>query len=233
MKNYVIINGVNSNTITGLAINELPPISKPIMRTFIEEIDGRDGDLITKLGYGAYDKVMTIGLYHTYDIDQVIAFFNGSGTIVFSNEPTKLYYFEILDQIDYEKLINFKTATITIHTQPFKYPINEAPINLSVGDNTITNLGNIYSKPLLTITGSGTITISLNGNQIFSIDMTGLTTIAIDTVLMEAYDPNTATLLNRSVIGDYSKFYLNKGTNTLNIGGTITSATITNVSRWL
>ena len=233
MKNYVIINGVNSNTITGLAINELPPISKPLMRTYIEEIDGRDGDLVTKLGYGAYDKVMTIGLYHTYDIDQVIAFFNGSGTIVFSNEPTKLYNFEILEQIDYESLIKFRTATITIHCQPFKYPISETPINLSVGDNTITNSGNIYSKPLLTITGTGTITISLGGNQIFSIDMTGITTIAIDTTLMEAYDPNTGTLLNRHVTGDYSKLYLDKGNNTLNIGGTITSATITHVSRWL
>lgn len=233
MKNYVIINGVNSNTITGLAINELPPISKPLMRTLIEEIDGRDGDLVTKLGYGAYDKVMTIGLYHTYDIDKVIAFFNGSGTIIFSNEPTKVYNFEILDQIDYEKLINFKTATITLHCQPFKYPVGETPITLSVGDNIITNLGNIYSKPLLVISGSGTITVSLDGNQILNIDMTGLTTIAIDTVLMEAYDPNTGVLLNRNVTGDYSKLKLEKGTNTLNLGGTITSATITHVSRWL
>lgn len=233
MKNYVIINGVNSNTITGLAINELPPISKPLMRTLIEEIDGRDGDLVTKLGYGAYDKVMTIGLYHTYDIDNVIAFFNGSGTIIFSNEPTKLYNFEILEQIDYESLIKFRTATITLHCQPFKYPISETPINLSVGDNTVNNSGNIYSKPLLTITGTGTITVSLGGNQIFNIDMTGITTIAIDTVLMEAYDPNTGTLLNRSVTGDYSKFKLEKGNNTINLGGTITSATITHVSRWL
>ena len=139
MKNYVIINGVNSNTITGLAINELPPISKPPLRTLIEEIDGRDGDLITELGYGAYDKVMTIGLYHTFDIDQIIAFFNGSGTIVFSNEPDKYYNYKIIDQIDYEKLINFKTATITLHCQPFKYPLEEIPIITQY--ETITETG--------------------------------------------------------------------------------------------
>lgn len=131
MTNYVIINGVNSNTINGLGINELPPITKPLQRSLIEEIDGRDGDIITKLGYGAYDKTMTIGLFHTYDIDEVIAFFNGEGTITFSNEPDKVYYFTILDQIDYEKLINFKTATITLHCQPFKYPIEEAPIEIA------------------------------------------------------------------------------------------------------
>ena len=233
MVNYVIINGVNSNTIPGLAINELPPISKPLQRSLIEEIDGRDGDLITKLGYGAYDKIMTIGLFHTFDINQVIAFFNGEGTITFSNEPDKVYNFTILDQIDYEKLINFKTATITIHCQPFKYPITNTPISLSTGNNTINNGGNIYSKPLITLTGSGTITISLGDSQIFSIDMTGLTTIAIDTTLLEAYDPNNGNLLNRHVTGDYSKFKLNPGNNILNLGGTITSATITNVTRWL
>lgn len=233
MTNYVIINGVNSNTINGLGINELPPISKPIQRSYIEEIDGRDGDLITKLGYGAYDKIMTIGLFHTYDINQVIAFFNGEGTITFSNEPDKVYYFTILEQIDYEKLIDFKTATITLHCQPFKYPITNTPISLSSGDNTINNGGNIYSKPLITITGSDTITISLGGNQIFNIDMSEITTIAIDTVLMEAYNPNDGTLLNRKVTGDYSKFKLSPGNNTINIGGTITSATITNVTRWL
>ena len=76
MINYVIINGVNSNTKTGLMINELPPITKPSMRTDTEEIDGRDGDIITKLGYSAYDKEITIGLAGDYDINEVISFFN-------------------------------------------------------------------------------------------------------------------------------------------------------------
>ena len=77
MKNFVIINGVNSNTINGLGINELPPISKPSMRVLTEEIDGRDGDITTNLGYSAYDKTITIGLFGTgYDINDIISFFN-------------------------------------------------------------------------------------------------------------------------------------------------------------
>ena len=95
MRNYVIINGVNSLTIQGLAINILPPISKPPMRALREEIDGRDGDITTELGYGAYDRTMEIGLYGNYDINEVIAFFNSKGTIVFSDEDDKYYNFEI------------------------------------------------------------------------------------------------------------------------------------------
>ena len=72
--NYVIMNGVNSNTITGLLIQELPPISLPKMRAEINEIDGRSGDVVTELGYSAYDKEMSIGLYGSYNINAVIAF---------------------------------------------------------------------------------------------------------------------------------------------------------------
>ena len=94
MRNYVIINGVNSLTINGLAIKELPPISKPLMRATREEIDGRDGDIITNLGYSAYDKTMEIGLFGNYDVNEVIEYFNQDGTIIFSDESDKYYYFK-------------------------------------------------------------------------------------------------------------------------------------------
>lgn len=233
MRNYVILNGVNSNTKLGLAIRELPPITKPLMRTIREEIDGKNGDLITKLGYSAYDKTIEIGLYGTYDINGIISFFNSKGIITFSNEPDKYYYYEIINQIDYNKLLKFKTANVVFHCQPFKYKVGETPITLSSGDNTITNEGNIYSKPIITITGNGDISISLDGNQIFSIDMSNNSVIVIDTENMEAYDPTTGNLLNRKVTGDYENFKIESGNNTLSISGTITSGSIANYTRYL
>ena len=127
-RNYIKINGISSLTITGLAIKTLPPIVKAPMRTLIEEIDGRNGDIITELGYGAYDKTIEIGLYGNYDIDKVIAFFNSKGTIEFSNELGKLYTFAINEQINYENLLKFKQAMFNIHIQPFKYPTTETPV---------------------------------------------------------------------------------------------------------
>lgn len=154
MRNFVIINGVNSNTINGLGINELPPITKPEMRTTKEEIDGRDGDITTNLGYSAYDKTITIGLFGTgYDINDIVAFFNGEGTIVFSNEQDKYYNFKILNQIDYESLQKFRTASITFHCQPFKYPLSETPLEIEydyIEDDgetlTLNNTGNALMK---------------------------------------------------------------------------------------
>lgn len=159
MRDYIIINGVNSLTITGLAISKLPSISKPPLRVMTEEINGRDGDLITELGYGAYDKELTIGLYGNFDIDEVIAYFNQEGTIVFSNEDDKYYNFKIINEIDYEALIKFRTATITLHCQPFKYPLAETPIEITneyvEGEGETITLNN---------TKASTLDIDLKGN---------------------------------------------------------------------
>ena len=74
MRDYIIINGISSQTVSGLLIQNLPPISKPRQRVEVEEIDGRDGDIVTYLGYGAYDKEFKIGLFHLHHNFQIIQF---------------------------------------------------------------------------------------------------------------------------------------------------------------
>ena len=108
--------GMSSSSITGLMICELPPITKPKMKTLITKIDGRDGDIIEDLGYESYVKTIKIGLTKNYDINQVISFFSGSGTLTMSNEPDKVYNCKIIERIDYEKLLRFKTALVKFYT---------------------------------------------------------------------------------------------------------------------
>lgn len=237
MRNYIILNGVNSNTITGLLISNLPPITKPKQRTQIEEIDGRDGDIVTTLGYSAYDKEIEIGLYGNFDIDDVVEYFNNSGTVTFSNEEDKYYNYQIIGQIDYNRLIRFKKATIKMHVQPFKYSNVEGTRTFTINseDNiSITNSGNYTAKPIITITGSGTINLGINGYQVLVIDLgESSTSITIDTNNMEAYNTSTQALMNRSITGDYNNLYLNAGKNTIYWTGTITQIAIKNYSRWI
>lgn len=239
MRNYIILNNQNSNEITGLLIQTLPPISQPKIRTNIEEIDGRDGDIITKLGYSAYNKEFSIGLYGDYDVDQVIAYFtnNQSGKVTFSNEEDKYYNYEILEQIDFERLIRFKTADVKMHIQPFKYSSVDATRTFTITNQTslnITNNGNYISKPVITITGSGTINLSLNNIQEFVIDLgENSTQIVLDIANMNAYNPTTNAFMNRAVTGDYNNFNLIVGKNTISWTGTITQIQIENYSRWI
>lgn len=163
MMNEVILNGTSSTEFEGLIIQTLPPISKPKIRTNIEEINGRDGDIVTLLGYASYEKSFNIGLSYNYDIDEIIDFFNSEGTVTFSNEPDKYYNYQILEQIDFEKLIRFKTATVKMHVQPFKYSTVEVLktfvtnlLNMNNYGRTINGITLQASNGTISVTGTGT-----------------------------------------------------------------------------
>ena len=236
-RNTIELNGQSSTEIKGLLIQSLPPITKPMIRTTVEEIDGRDGDIVTELGYAAYDKQITIGLYGDFDIDDVIEYFNSQGVVTFSNEPDKYYYYQIINQIDFERLIRFRTATVTFHVQPFKFSTTEVeksfdPVETSA--ITIRNNGNYYSRPTITLSGEGTVNLSLNGQQIFVIYFDeNLDHLTIDTTAMEAYIDTTDNLANRYVDGNYDNFRLNVGANTISWSGTLNQIAINNYSRWI
>lgn len=236
---YLILNGVSSKNINGLLIQSLPPISKPKIRTSVEEIDGRDGDIVTTLGYAAYDKPISIGLKGDYNVDDVIEFFNGSGQVIFSNELDKYYNYAIYDTIDFNRLIRFRTATLNMHVQPFKYSVDEPPIKWSNTNGTtianiaVRNTGNIYSKPILTITGSGTVNVYINNTQILELALSAAgETIIIDVERMNATDTD-GNYLNRQVTGDYDNLIFAVGSNSLRVTGTLTSITIDKYSRWI
>lgn len=227
---YVIINGVSSDTIQGLQVLSLPPITKPKMRRQVDTIDGRDGDIITDLGYEAYDRTITVLLHHNYDLDAITAFFNTSGEIIFSNEPDKIYNFRLLEKIDYERAVKFKTANITFHVQPFKYSLTTRPRAITP-PATVHNRGNVDAAPTLTIYGSGQVSVSMDGKQVFQITMPGSGMIAIDANAMDAY--TEGGLANRSVIGDYENFRMSPGKHTLTYTGTVDAMSIDNYERWV
>ena len=124
--NTIFWKGVLSTTIDGLIISELPPISKPPLRVKETTIDGRDGSIIEELGYEPYNKPVTIGLRGNFDINKVIKYFTGNGEIIFSNEPDKVYTANVISQIDYNRLLRFRTAVVEFRVQPYKYKHLEA-----------------------------------------------------------------------------------------------------------
>ena len=229
--NYIIWNGKDSRDIKELIISELPPISKPNMRAKETVIDGVDGSIIEELGYESYDKTIAIGLKSGADIDKVIEYFTGSGEITFSNEPDRYYIARIIVGINLARLLRYRVATVTFRVQPFKY--NRVEVARQATDRTsmiVENLGNHTSKPIITIKGSGTVNLTLNGNAICSYTFpTGEDTVVLDSEKQDAY--LNGTLKNRNMSGDFPIFQ--KGNNTVSWSGTVTSISITKYSRWL
>lgn len=236
MRPYIIINGVSSNDIHGLLIQSLPPITKPQMRTTTEEVAGRDGDIVTTTGYKAYDKVLSVGLYGDYNVDNIIDYLTQSGDIVFSNELDKYYKFAAYAQVDYERLGRFKQASVTYHTQPFKYD-NLKRIFTRTGTNPrglqvdLENKGNVQSKPEITITGTGIVRLYINGVMILVLRLGTNQTIILNR------DGNAVDLygnfLNRSVEGDVMKIIFDRGYNDLSLRGNVSYLKVEDFSRWL
>ena len=236
MRNYIILNGKDSRYLDGFIVQALPPISKPKIRTRVEEIEGRDGDIVTSLGYSAYDKTLKIGLYGNYRIDDIISYFDSSGVVTFSNEVDKFYRYQIVEQIDFERLVRFRTATVKFHVQPFKYSRVETKKVFPIGRTGITsvqvrNSGNTISRPIGTIEGEGNVSLSLNGKSILAINFGEDRSITIDAEKMEAYNGNI--LKNRHVAGDYDNFALSVGLNTISWSGKINKITLENYTRWI
>lgn len=225
--------GIDSESIEGLLICELPPISKPKMRIKETVIDGVDGSFIEELGYESYDKTMKIGLTRDYDIDEVMDYFNGEGNLIFSNEDDKLYKAKIINQIDYQRLLRFKTANVTFRVQPFKYSTSEVSKKVDITDETSINFynnGNVESKPQIKIYGTGVINFKLEGRTIFTYTFSSDDTyVVIDSDKQDAYVGSI--LKNRFMNGDFPIFQ--KGKNTISWDGTITKIEISNYSRWI
>lgn len=356
MVNYIELNGEKSSNVKGLIIQSLPPITKPKMRTSIESIDGRDGDIVTKLGYAAYDKQVSIGLHGDFDIDDAIAFFDSEGEVVFGNEPDKYYRYQILDQIDFERLARFRTAKVKMRVQPFKYdavdrtfdivnqfmhvedstankfgitatssggiirvsgkatsdvdidvPIESMSLSGSYtmtasasgsaagcalrlidgspsrpfggsymelksdGDSTmtaaadssaeydalcldikagtsvdfalsvtmasdgfnqitLTNRGNVVSRPTVTVYGSGNVELAINSVTVLSFSIEG-GSITIDAEEMNAYHGDA--LMNRHVTGDYADLAMKVGENVISWRGDVTGIKVEDFSRWI
>ena len=230
---YIEWKGKRSDTIPGLIICELPPISKPKMRTSITKIDGRDGDIIEELGYESYTKNVKIGLTRNYDIDAVAKYFTGEGTIVFSDESNRVYNSKIIDKIDYNKLLHFKTATVKFHTQPFKYLKDEKPTELTIGSETsliVQNLGLEKSKPIITLKGSGTVELIINNNSILTYNFPEEeSSVVIDSIQEEAY--LDGIFKNRNMLGIFP--ILEPGDNVLTWSGNLTQIIVEPKSRWI
>lgn len=138
--NTIMWKGFPSNKIEGLLICELPPISKPPLRVKETTVDGRDGSIIEELGYSSYDKAITIGLRGNFNINTIIKYFTGEGEIIFSNEPDKVYTAKVISQIDYNRLLRFRTAVVTFRVQPYKHKYNEAYKETQTATATGTNI---------------------------------------------------------------------------------------------
>jgi len=221
MNDWFTWNGVRC-TEYGIHVSEQPPITIPAERATFTNVLGRTGSLTTLEGDDVYDDLLltaTCFIQDTNRITEIAAWLKGSGTVTFANRQGGFYYARIVNQISFEKILRGKphrSFAINFRCKPFWYVEAVAPVTLTVSGGTIANPGNVSSEPIITVYGSGDITLIVG---LTIVELEGVSgSITLDGPLMEAY--SDAAGQNGSMSGDFP--LLMPGMNAVSWSGDVT-----------
>ena len=225
MTDYFIWNGVDCRT-KGIHVSELPPITIPLERSTQTTVPGRPGSLTQLEGDDVYDDMILTATCFIADpaqIPAIAAWLKGKGTVTFANRTGGHYNARIANQIPFEKVLKGNphcSFAVNFRCYPFWYQENVSDVTITTSGDTITNPGSVYSEPLITVYGSGNITLMIGTTIVELTNVSG--SIVLDCALKEAY--KGTTLMNDHMSGDFP--VLKPGLNAISWSGNVTRIVI-------
>ena len=225
MDDWFSWNGVRC-TAHGIHVSEQPPITLPAERATYVDVPGRPGSLTLLEGDDVYEDMIltaTCFVQRSDNIGALASYLKGNGKVTFASRQEGFYYARIANQIPFEKILRgnpHRSFAVNFRCKPFFY-LNDSPsITLTQSGTFITNPGSVSSEPVITIYGSGEITLMVGMTIVELSDIAG--NITLDTPLMEAY--NGVTSMNSCMSGDYPTFL--PGTNAISWSGNVSRVVI-------
>ena len=184
---WFVFKGIDSRKM-GVYVTRMPETVRPERRIESITIAGRNGSLHTDEGvYESYDRTMECALKKRAKLDEVAAWLVGSGDIIFSTEPDKVYKITIANKVSIAQMMRtFQKFMVTMDTQPFKYSVNAFNDKKVLTEPTrIKNRGTEYSQPIITVYGNGNITLTINDVDYLLNNVDNY--IIIDSEMMEVF----------------------------------------------
>lgn len=179
--------GIDSRSM-GVRVTHMPETVRAERRVERVEIAGRSGSLHVDEGaYSSYDRTMECALINRHRLDEVAAWLVGSGEMIFSTEPDKVYDVMIANKVSIAQMMRtFQRFQVTMDTQPFKHSVNRFGERMELtAPQAVYNPGTVYAQPKITVYGSGNITLTINGTAFPLTAVDGYLTI--DSESMEVY----------------------------------------------
>jgi phage-related protein len=225
-KGWLKWNGANSLDYNIIVLDQPEP-TKPAERITYEKVLGRAGYVYINEEEDVYDTLEKTATVYVQDFDAVRGWLKGEGTVEFGNEPGYFYNAYISDVITFKAIVRGriqKKAEVTFICQPFKFLTDEVAQIYTISGAYLSNIGNVQSKPLITIYGTGDISLTI-GDETMTLNGV-VESITIDCLEMIAVDEdgNDYTALT----GDFFKIPV--GTSQITWTGNVTSVSI--LPRW-
>ena len=229
MQDWFSWNGVRS-TEYGIHVTEQPPLTIPAERVTFTDVPGRSGSLTTLEGEYVYDDLVlsaTCVIADPSRIPEIASWLRGSGTVTFANRDGGFYYAHVTNQIPFEKILRgnpHRSFAINFRCKPFWHVANVPALTFLTASTgsvvTVTNPGNVPSEPVITVTGSGEITLIVGMDIVELSDVSG--SITIDSVLQEAYKDGSS--MNNCMSGDFPT--LPPGTSMISWTGNVSQVVV-------
>lgn len=226
---YISFDGVRSDSL-GIRVDDMVPAGiAPGNLQLIDTIAGRSGFVTAGLGAAGAADVQVKLWARTGEIYGAMKAWlrpGRSGRLILGDDPGHAYD-AVLMSAQRVKLYTAKTYEVMARwsVQPWRVVLPEASVsNLTVSGSTLNNPYTMEARPVLTVTGTGDITLALAGNQI---DIEGLEdAIRIDTEAGTASTTNLEDNLMDSVTGDVLKLTIPPGGGMLTWTGSVTKVTV-------
>lgn len=215
----------------GIQIFSVPQRVRPARRVEEIEIPGRSGTLtMDEDAYDAYTISMQCSTRGSDRLDEVIAWLDGAGELILSTEPDKVYQASIYNKIPISDVIYlYNSFLLQFKVQPYKYSVNAFGDRLELTKATkVLNPGTVYSQPIITVYGSGDITLTINDMDFPLYGVDG--NITIDSEMMEVFKGDTA---QNSKYGGVDFPKLEAGENSIRWTGNVEKVEIHPKWRWL
>ena len=226
MSHYCIFKDVNSLDL-GLYMERCPEKMIPSRRDETVVISGRHGNLtLTDGSFDTYIRQAEFIIKDKTRIDDICAHFRGSGWLIFDTEPYRKYKARISNKVEISHILrDLKRFAVEFEIQPFGYEINPQTIE-KIAPFSLFNMGTFESEPVITVFGSGNITLYVNNQSVVLSSISSSITLNSET--LNAYSGSTS--LNNKMNGEFPKFQV--GENTINWTGNVTKIEVQPNWRW-
>jgi len=218
-------NGVRC-TEYGIHVSTQPDITVPSERVTFTDVPGRSGSLTVLEDQDVHDDMVLAAECFIADpsrIPEIAGYLKGSGRVTFANRLGGFYYARVVNQIPFTKILRgnpHRSFTVNFRCKPFFY-LNDSPTQTFTESMSIlTNPGTVYSQPIITVNGTGEMTLMI-GTQIVELSDIA-SSIVIDSELEEAYVGSTP--MNECMSGEFPR--LLPGMNAISWSGDVTSVVV-------
>ena len=166
---FMVINNFNTSTIPKCVVTDFGTVeaAKPKVAENPNLFGVNGAFRVLDGAYESYERTITFYVARQTDIATIVEKFKPEDNIVeFSYQANSFFYAEFVGATYKPHGMHGWRLEIKLVMQPFRYMKNP-PTFTATSSTTITNMGNVYSEPIVEVEGSGDVLLTINGISMY------------------------------------------------------------------